>query len=402
MKPVTVMMTVAAAACSAVLFAAPAVFAGNDPAAPQQAAPAVDATLGQPAPTGVPAITGGPDQLAGAAPLSILDDFNRADGPIGSNWTVRAGWCNVASNAAVCGGMGLATFNSAPGDGNTAEADVGPAGSGTQYTGLVLNYGAGSSNLFLKVQQNGGGGLFDTAACYTGNNSTSFGLGFFSLSSPFSTAHMRATRVGSDVTIEFTNIDGGAQSNQTYVCSGAPAPEGTGIGIAGYAGGAVLDNFASGGACESDNECDDGLFCTGVETCDNGTCVASGDPCGDDTPVCDEGNDTCVECLSDDNCTEGQFCDEGVCRFPCELIVTNKEIRSEKLTRARKVVLKVTSLDESFDVFGLIDPGVFTWNKVKFNQKKKRMKILVTVPAGLAPGAYPISVGDCSGEVAIQ
>lgn len=152
--------------------------------------------------------------------------------------------------------------------------------------------------------------------------------------------------------------------------------------------------------CETDNECDDGLYCTGVETCDNGSCVATGDPCGDGSPICDEDNDVCVECLSDDNCTEGQYCDEGVCRFPCELFITYKEIRAEKLTKNRKWVFTVTG-EEDFDLFGLIDFGPFTWHKVKFNGKKNRLKIVATVPAGLEPGAYPVSVGECSGEIIV-
>ena len=152
--------------------------------------------------------------------------------------------------------------------------------------------------------------------------------------------------------------------------------------------------------CETDNECDDGLYCTGVETCDNGTCVATGDPCGEGTPLCDEDNDVCVECLSDDNCTEGQFCDEGVCRFPCSLFIKYKEIRAEKLTKDRTWVFTVTG-EEDFDVFGLIDFGPLTWRTVKFNAKKKRLKIIATVPAGLAPGAYPVSVGECSGEIVV-
>jgi N-acetylneuraminic acid mutarotase len=176
--------------------------------------------------------------------IFILDDFNRANGPIGSNWTVRNGYCNTFINTAVCGGMGLATFNGAPGDGNAAEADITVMGSSLQYTGLVLNYGAGVNNLFIKVQQGApNAGQFTNAACYLGNNGSSFGLGFFALTSPFSTAHMKVTRFGSTVTIVFSNIDYGAKPNQIYTCTGAPPPEGTGIGILGYDGIARVDNF---------------------------------------------------------------------------------------------------------------------------------------------------------------
>jgi hypothetical protein len=183
--------------------------------------------------------------------VSVLDNFNRADGVIGSSWTVSDGLCNVSSNAAVCGNYGRATFNGYTGDGNIAEADVAVVGTDTQYTGLLLNYGAGSNNLFLKVQQQGSSGKFTHAACYTGNNNTpGFGLGFFPLPTPFSSAHMKATRVGNTVTIVFSNIENGAYPNQIYVCSGAPAPEGTGVGIVGLAGIARLDNFSIPSRCD--------------------------------------------------------------------------------------------------------------------------------------------------------
>ncbi|RJP46856.1 MAG: IPTL-CTERM sorting domain-containing protein [Desulfobacteraceae bacterium] len=203
----------------------------------------IDETLGKPAPTGMQKSAGPPVPLRSTPAANLLDDFNRPDGPVGSNWTVHDGYCNVSNNAAVCGGLGRATFNDAPGDGNVAEADVAVNGTDLQYTGLLLNYGAGVSNLFLKVQSQSGDGRFSHVAFYTGNNGDGFGLGFTELTSPFSTAHMKATRVGDVVTIEFTDIDGGAQPPQTYVSPGAPPAEGTGIGIVGYVGIARLDNF---------------------------------------------------------------------------------------------------------------------------------------------------------------
>jgi hypothetical protein len=71
--------------------------------------------------------------------------------------------------------------------------------------------------------------------------------------------------------------------------------------------------------CVSDDNCTDGLFCSGVETCQDGTCVSSGDPCLDTLnalpaaygPICDEASDNCVECVTDDNCTEAEpFCND--------------------------------------------------------------------------------------------
>jgi hypothetical protein len=202
----------------------------------------VDETLGAPKVEGPAPI--GAEVPFGGTPI-ILDDFNRADGSIGAKWTVHNGYCNVSNNAAVCGNNGRATYNNAPGNGNFAEADIAINGTSLQYTGLLLNFGAGMNNLFLKVQSQDPG-KFTHAACYIGNNGDPFGLGFFSLTSYFSTAHMTALRVGSKVTIKFTNVDGGSQPDQTYVCDGAPDPEGTGIGILGYPGIARLDNFGIG------------------------------------------------------------------------------------------------------------------------------------------------------------
>ena len=116
-------------------------------------------------------------------------------------------------------------------------------GTGLQYAALVLAYADLSNNLFLKIQ--GSGGSFTDAACYYGNNGSSFGLGFFSLDLPFAKVHMAVTLVGTTVTMTFSSIDGGA-AIQTYVCGGAPVSGG--IGIGGFATRARLDNFSTGGS----------------------------------------------------------------------------------------------------------------------------------------------------------
>lgn len=63
------------------------------------------------------------------------------------------------------------------------------------------------------------------------------------------------------------------------------------------AGGALCDEDTDtcGSGCTTDADCDDGLFCNGVETCDvsSGFCVAGASPCAVDE-ACDEGSDICV------------------------------------------------------------------------------------------------------------
>lgn len=53
------------------------------------------------------------------------------------------------------------------------------------------------------------------------------------------------------------------------------------------------------GACTDDAGCtDDGLFCNGTESCVNGACASSGDPCTDDQ-TCNEDTDTCAPDVSE-------------------------------------------------------------------------------------------------------
>ena len=183
-------------------------------------------------------------------PVVVLDNFNRADGALGSNWIVQEGTFGIVSNTARGNGSGLATF--VGGSGAVLEADLATNGTtGTDYVALVLDYADPLNNLFLKVQTQNSAGTFDTAGCYIGNNGDgtpgAFGLGFFTLSAPFATAHMRVDLVGTTVTMTFSNIDGGA-GTQSYTCTGAPATGGTGIGMGGLANVASLDNFAGAGA----------------------------------------------------------------------------------------------------------------------------------------------------------
>ncbi|RJP34807.1 MAG: PKD domain-containing protein [Phycisphaerales bacterium] len=53
----------------------------------------------------------------------------------------------------------------------------------------------------------------------------------------------------------------------------------------------ILD-LAGPVSCDTDEECDDGLFCNGAETCLAGACADGASPC-DDTQVCDEDQDRC-------------------------------------------------------------------------------------------------------------
>jgi Protein of unknown function (DUF1566) len=129
---------------------------------------------------------------------------------------------------------------------------------------------------------------------------------------------------------------------------------------------------------------------------DNADCL-DGSDCEEGT-ICEEG--MCIECFTDNDCSEEQLCNGGMCMFPCELTITHKEIIAEKLSKPKKVTFNISG-EEGFDPFGQISMSPFTWERMKFSRKKNQLKIHAIVPAGLEPGSYPISVGDCVGEIVI-
>jgi len=79
--------------------------------------------------------------------------------------------------------------------------------------------------------------------------------------------------------------------------------------------GLVCENgfCVEGPECESDADCDDGLFCNGEETCVGGFCQA-GTPvnCNDGVSCtvdsCNENTDSCDNVPNDDLCDDGLFC----------------------------------------------------------------------------------------------
>jgi hypothetical protein len=64
-------------------------------------------------------------------------------------------------------------------------------------------------------------------------------------------------------------------------------------------------------SCDDDRDCDDLLFCTGDERCNNGSCTSLLNTC----PLgCDESNDSCDECNVDSDCPVASgVCDVRTC-----------------------------------------------------------------------------------------
>ncbi|MHC4836842.1 MAG: hypothetical protein ACYTF3_01455 [Planctomycetota bacterium] len=86
----------------------------------------------------------------------------------------------------------------------------------------------------------------------------------------------------------------------------------------------------AGPACSGDGECDDGIFCNGVEVCSNGRCFAAAvTPCDDGVSCtadsCDEDAQACVSEPDDALCPESHRCDRKAGCFRVRLCDTPEE-----------------------------------------------------------------------------
>jgi hypothetical protein len=154
--------------------------------------------------------------------------------------------------------------------------------------------------------------------------------------------------------------------------------------------------------CNDNGDCDDGLFCNGAEACMHGSCLPGIDPCAD-TPhrACDETANQCVECLTTADCDDLYVCENAVCVPECTLSIDYKPLLAEKLTKPRKMKLKITG-GEGFDPYGEVEVGPFEIVKTKIKIKKNRLKVKALVPAGYPRGLVPVRVGACIGNVEIM
>jgi hypothetical protein len=72
--------------------------------------------------------------------------------------------------------------------------------------------------------------------------------------------------------------------------------------------------FSSHGRCDVDGDCDDGLVCNGMESCDVGItdlCVPGDDPCLFQS--CDGSTGACVPCSENGECDDGDACTMDTC-----------------------------------------------------------------------------------------
>ncbi len=188
-----------------------------------------------------------------AAATTLLDDFNRPDGPLGTSWWTDVKYTMEISNNAAQAGISdnwcAAIYNS--GTGTILEGDVQyPDDKQATFIGFLMNYTDNEDTLLIKVQDNTASGGFNSIFGYYGSSWKPFpDYWEHFYSDPFTSAHMKVELVESTVIITFSNIDGGSES-RTFTWENVPATEGTGIGITGYkqeTNGATIDNFSGTG-----------------------------------------------------------------------------------------------------------------------------------------------------------
>ena len=167
--------------------------------------------------------------------------------------------------------------------------------------------------------------------------------------------------------------------------------------------------FVVANECSEDSDCDDGLFCTGNETCVESMCQPGTDPCPAQGKICYEdppGADEpgCFVCEYNPDCQGGFECEglANVCDI-CELNAGHGKKQQPVIahpTKDKKAKLYITGL-EDVDITGDFDLGPFGFKKAKVKFNKGVLKVKITVPAGLASGDYEIEVGGCRGIVTV-
>jgi hypothetical protein len=166
--------------------------------------------------------------------LAAKDKFDRE--ALGNKWGVPSGSLYINNNQLQGDSMSLGYFKKS-GGATQAAAKVVLNGTDLQYGAVAVGDVATGNNIFVKIQQQNGSGMFEYGGFYVGNNS---GVLFFSLDAPMaSPATLTASLNGSVATMTIKSSSG-TQSYQYDYGTGF----GTGGGLGTY-GAVSLDNYKS-------------------------------------------------------------------------------------------------------------------------------------------------------------
>ena len=186
-----------------------------------------------------------------ATPLpAFTDDFNRADSlSLGSNWT-QYGDMGILDNQASSStrASNYATVNGFSGNYLSTIVSVDAininVGTDVHYVALLFGVASSSESIFVKVQDQGGNGQFNTAFFYYGNNGVD-GT-YFLLDSPFQQGRIFAW--ASDIDTMSLGIDTNFDNvlEQTYSTTGwASKTFGDGVGLGLFNNSVRADNFST-------------------------------------------------------------------------------------------------------------------------------------------------------------
>jgi hypothetical protein len=180
-------------------------------------------------------IAGGVSLVAASAMANGSDNFNRAS--LGGNWVRSPGNSLSIKNDQLVGKTSSIGYLKGSKSDTSVSAVLWVNGTDLQYGAVALGDVAGGNNAFVKLQSQNGGGTFDHAAFYTGNNG---GTDFFELNSPVSSpAILDVSFCGTVATMTITSASGVQTYTNDY---GTTYPTGAG---AGFYGKSSIDNFVS-------------------------------------------------------------------------------------------------------------------------------------------------------------
>jgi len=171
--------------------------------------------------------------LSSNASLIIADNFNDN---VFTGWVEQEGTANEAGGLLSGSSTSLFTLD---GQFSNSIGVNAISNSNVDYVALVLNFTSLTDNLFIKIQDNNGNGLFDRIFFYHGNNGNDalIGTNAFNFSSEVSSSFFQITDNGDGTVSAFIGATGdtfGGSLLNTY--------SGTGVGL-GFLGNSQADNF---------------------------------------------------------------------------------------------------------------------------------------------------------------
>lgn len=209
-----------------------------------------------------PALEIGPSVGGGSIGASVttgsttgFDNFNRPDGPLGTDWSTGAGgafeirgeqFANVGS------GNGWALYNGATSlyDQAVIEFTLAPNPTSLAYGAAIIGAG-GTDNTFTKIQ---GSGSYTNVGFYHGNGSSMSGYGGYFTITPVTGGRVRVyvTDAGDTMNADIDeDLDGVFEyhyESSGLISSGLAAQLGEGLGLGAYATVSRVDDFSANGA----------------------------------------------------------------------------------------------------------------------------------------------------------